>query len=95
MNDKKNHYGRYQIVPNPRTPNTVEMIIEVAEEVGDVFCLPVTNIMCSDPFPLGYLLFKKIGQHIFQLVEVRQGRGPILGQSASTQDVLTHPREDF
>jgi len=94
MNDGKNHYGRYQIAPNKRTLDTVELFIEVTEEIGDSFWMPICDVCQVDKFPVAYLHFKRIGQQTFQLVEVRPGSGPILAPPISGQDVLRHPQGD-
>jgi len=94
VNDGKNHYGRYQIAPNKRTRDTVELFLEVAEDVGESIWLPVCDITKTDPFPVAYLHFKRIGPQVFQLAGVRPGSGPILAQPVSGQGASTHLRED-
>lgn len=74
-------YGRFQLVNDDEKETSLFYLENVSRE--DDFWLKLANEQKPSAFPIGFIKFKKIGQNMFVIAEVRPGHGPILDQPAS------------
>ena len=78
-------YGRFELQPGDIN-DTHQMYIEDIHRSGD-FWLTLSNPQ-TKAGPIGYLRFREIAPHIFELAEVRPGRGPLLNLESGKSDAV-------
>jgi len=85
-----NQYGRFQIIDDHKN-GTVTLCVENVNRDEDHW---LTLSYGGSRRPVGYLFFKRIGPHLFEVTEVRQADGPLLHpEAASSHDAARQPGE--
>lgn len=87
-------YGRLKFTSNVRLPGTSNLIIENTDRDEDHW-VSLSSWYGGDrsEFPIGWLFFKRIAPHTFELTEVRQGGAPLPCQPDPASVSGAHPLE--
>ena len=83
MSNDKNEYGRFQLHPG-RRPDTHHLYIENVNRADDHW-LTLSDWRGGEP--IGYIKLTCIGQHMFEVVEVRSATAPLRLQVDATSPV--------